>query len=968
MGKIIDTLHLSLTLLRSDKRRLFATSLGLLIATILFAQLLIFTESSRAVIFEEFLEDEQWDYADLSIYTYADISKGEDVNSSLLLNPSTIINQTLNELDLDLKISKHLRTIYSQGFSWVSNKTNWSSCYICACDEDVFLRLEAEESLTAKSKLPGEMEALLITRGYWGEEIDSFASIGDNISFSAWDPDYNSAVPNTSISIVGEMKYEDQMGSQDTQTLLEAVFGYIGDIALVVTEETFIQTYQNFGNKKLDNWIQFSYRELLLYDYSTIDPFSLNEEAHKITLLDNRLQTKFTKANFLYYMDTPIKENMKKFEETILALLMFMLLYSFPLLGIAAFLVVYSYGLVKPQMKQRIGILKTRGASSLQVFLFLGIELVVATGTAVIAGYFIAVPFSGIITRTSGFMDFNKSMIPIRTSFRSFLLVAGFGICLALLLNLRSLVRYSNMEIQEMEVRVEKRLPFWKRTYLDVFLIIIGVLGFILIHIAQRAPDTVPTEFLSIIGVPSPFLLTIGLVLLTTRLFPIFIEKLGNWSWTKFGGLTSLAIKNLVQRKHPATRAVLLITMTLAFGVISLSLPVIISEHERDSLYYELVSDIKISGLSAPNNTLRTILETNYSSDIEEISSYARGQIDSYRNEQSSEPMGIQYEYMSIRILGIDPATFHKVRRDKTDLGTKNSLIELKDALNENNNSVLIHKENMKALKYSIGDNFTIFLPSQKEELPNRSNYKINTAISQEFREYQILDYFSFWPNLYFDRITKDEALWTVYLIMNLSTLETLIQFWQTSWDWYDFQYGYVIKLRDPTKGTEIAAELREITDNKIESFDNEYTSVKEGPQFMFWMAVINSNVIIIAIVSTIAILLFAFMQLIERSKEIGVERTLGMNLKQTAVTFLIETLIILIFGEITGLILGSVLTNYFVMITYLGENIPPIRIIYPAMWLLGGLLILTTFAVLAAAIPAYLATQRQISDILKTE
>ena len=52
----------------------------------------------------------------------------------------------------------------------------------------------------------------------------------------------------------------------------------------------------------------------------------------------------------------------------------FLVLFSLPILGIALFLVIYSFGLIRRQKKRIVGLIRTRGLSSRQVFFILMVE------------------------------------------------------------------------------------------------------------------------------------------------------------------------------------------------------------------------------------------------------------------------------------------------------------------------------------------------------------------------------------------------------------------------------------------------------------------------------------------------------------------------------------------------------------------------------------------------------------------
>ncbi|MFX0150277.1 MAG: FtsX-like permease family protein, partial [Candidatus Hodarchaeota archaeon] len=110
------------------------------------------------------------------------------------------------------------------------------------------------------------------------------------------------------------------------------------------------------------------------------------------------------------------------------------------------------------------------------------------------------------------------------------------------------------------------------------------------------------------------------------------------------------------------------------------------------------------------------------------------------------------------------------------------------------------------------------------------------------------------------------------------------------------------------------------------------------------------------------------FFTYVERGKEIGVERALGMTQFQTVISFLVEATMILAFGIVIGTLTGMYFVTMFLQITQFGESIPPVVVTYPIALLIQMLLGMIVLAGIGTAAPAYLATRKDISRILKVE
>ena len=113
---------------------------------------------------------------------------------------------------------------------------------------------------------------------------------------------------------------------------------------------------------------------------------------------------------------------------------------------------------------------------------------------------------------------------------------------------------------------------------------------------------------------------------------------------------------------------------------------------------------------------------------------------------------------------------------------------------------------------------------------------------------------------------------------------------------------------------------------------------------------------------------MFAFFTYVERGKEIGVERALGMTRFQTAQSFLVEATTILSFGILIGVITGVYFVTMFLQLTQMGETIPPMVVTYPTSLMGQMILGILVVAGIGTVIPAIQATRKDISRILKVE
>jgi ABC-type antimicrobial peptide transport system permease subunit len=179
---------------------------------------------------------------------------------------------------------------------------------------------------------------------------------------------------------------------------------------------------------------------------------------------------------------------------------------------------------------------------------------------------------------------------------------------------------------------------------------------------------------------------------------------------------------------------------------------------------------------------------------------------------------------------------------------------------------------------------------------------------------------------------------------------------------------NYLVKTTSQDHLEETFLEIQNKTNAEVYSPALEYLAYKESFGRSFMLSILNSDLILCAAISVVGVIMFAFFTYVERGKEIGVERALGMTQFQTAQSFLVEALTILSFGTVIGFLTGAYFVTMFLQIMQFGESIPPITVKYPFA-LLGQLIIAILIAAgIGTVAPAILASRKDISRILKVE
>ncbi|MHA2305764.1 MAG: FtsX-like permease family protein [Candidatus Hodarchaeales archaeon] len=739
------------------------------------------------------------------------------------------------------------------------------------------------------------------------------------------------------VSVVGVIEYE------EIQSFLQENFQ-----TETLSKDFIMLTFPDYGLNLVDVLKkQFDYSFVshvigkLFLDPFQIDIYDLPSEKTKFSVLLTDLKNQFkTRNNLVDYIDIyHLQSAMELANSRIEVLKILLFLIDLPVIAISFYLVNYSFNLIKRRKIETIGTIKTRGASNLQIFVFLIVEVIISTIIALLSGLILGSTLVEILLRSINFLDFSGEQIPVLISplLIQNLIVVSFIVILTL--NLASILRYSKMTVFESNQPVENKNPFWKRYYLDVVSTVVGLVGYYIINevgnITTGFEDSplIPLVFL-LLGVPAPFLLFLGSILIIARMFPILIDRIAKFLWLRSGMILAFALVNIVRHKQTATRTVILMTLALSYVIISASLAFSIDESKRLETNYNIGADMRLDGTGILDESTMNLLRNNITG-IRSVSLIVFGYIPSAHN--------IHY----YRFCFVDTETFAETAYfDEKLYGISDSLESLMEIISDNK-SILLYKPNFNGKpKVNINDNFTFSLPNKTLEV------LIN---------YTIVGSFDLWPQFYKYPWAPEDAY---FVIGSLGMFYDLIEPELISIS----NINYIIDLDENYDLALVREGIIHYSGFTLKSAELLYREYEVGIERRFGLSILNSTLLSCVIVSIVGAFMFTLFTYLERSNERGVERALGMTRFQTGVLFTIEGLTILLFGTTIGLATGLINTNFFVFVTQLGRSIPPIIVAYPYGFISSFILFTLIIASISTLLIAYQSTRRDISRVLKVE
>ena len=271
-----------------------------------------------------------------------------------------------------------------------------------------------------------------------------------------------------------------------------------------------------------------------------------------------------------------------------------------PLFILCLFVTNYTFNLFYQKKRQQISTLKSRGSSGYQVFILQLFESLVLGLIAVIVATIASFPTVILSLRTDGLLLFGSlprtAMILPDQNF--YFNVFVFGFLIGFFLNIPVVRKLLKLKPTSHDI-VEQDRPFWKKKYIDVVLVVFGLIGlFFISNLRTYSHFLLINPLLSLMMgifiVFSPLILIIGLIFLLNRSYSFIVPQISKFAWRHFDGVIPLTLNNL-QINFPLTRrTILMLSTTLVLGIILLLFPTLGIYSGRINALYFTGSDITV--------------------------------------------------------------------------------------------------------------------------------------------------------------------------------------------------------------------------------------------------------------------------------------------------------------------------------------------------------------------------------------
>jgi len=619
-------------------------------------------------------------------------------------------------------------------------------------------------------------------------------------------------------------------------------------------------------------------------------------------------------------------EAMKRYQKNTPSLTFLLFAFSVPILGLIVVFVGLVTGLFVGQQKSEMAVLRSRGASRLQVAWIALLQGILLAAVALLCGAVFGVGIAHAIGRAHSFLNFIGAD-GLRVEMTSAVLgygVGGISLILLALFLLPTLDAAANTILSYKRERARLlHVPWWQRYGLDVMMLLPAAYGFWTLNRQTRqaaaGAENIPNPLQNPLLLLVPAVGIFAASLLALRFIPvlmIFIARI--LRATRNVGML-MAARYLSRTPAFYTAPLILLILTLGLSAFTASLAQTLDGQLEKQMYYQAGSDLQVTELGTTANTAAGAGSVYTFPPVEEHlfipGVRAATRVGRYPATTIFSDGAVEGTYLGIDRLSFPEAAFWQDGFAAEPLGA------LMNALGGAPNGVLIPAGLMADKAVQIGDPITVSVKANGQE---------STVL-----KLTVVGAFDLFPSWYPESGTLFVGnLEELYLQAGSEYPHEVWMRTDAGKDPEDVVYavrGYSIMLDEN-------ADQTRLVDTGLNTFVGGWTSAPKNilaqqrrPERQGLFGLLSAGFLAAALMTALGFLLYALFSFRRRFIEMGMLRAIGLSVRQMAGLLAAELASLILLGIGVGTALGVLASRLFVPFLKMGATTqaqyPPFQI-----------------------------------------
>lgn len=647
------------------------------------------------------------------------------------------------------------------------------------------------------------------------------------------------------------------------------------------------------------------------------------------------------------------------------------LLYAFsvPIIGLLLAFIGLVVGLAVGRQRNEIAVLRSRGATAIQIVGIAVLEAFILGAVALGTGIPVSEQISRAIGATKSFLNFtfesNLRVDMTMTTLRFGLVALGVTLVAQVFPSLGA-ARHTIITYKQESARTV-RPPWWQRAWLDILLLIPAGYGAYLLQ--QQGSIVVPGAELTSSPFENPLLFLVpalgalALTLLVLRLLPLLMMAV-SWVASKTNSVGFLLATRYLSRDPGFyTAPLILLILTLSLSAFTASLAQTLDNHLFDQSYYRVGADARLIELGQSTETESGVGGVGGAATGESEAATSGGQTASTSQAEEtitgprwvfvpvsehlkvpeikaaarvgefSASIQAQGEWQEAVLFGVDRIDFPKVAFWRRDFAPA-SLGALMNALAVAPEGIILRREFMVQNRIRVGDEVQMRISNFGQRA------EVTAKVVGE------LDYFPTW----YPETDPEEYLPIVVgnldYIFEVSGGEMPYDVWVSTQPAVDYDK----MLRDLSQHDIVVVDYF--------SAPQRITDEQRRPERQGLFGVLSVGFLASAFLTVLGFFLYALFSFRRRFIELGTLRAIGLSPGQMTTFLAWELAFLILLGLGAGTYLGALISQIFIPSLQVGADVqsmtPPfqVEIAWQAIWriyILFALLFVVALSVLVA-------------------
>ncbi len=592
--------------------------------------------------------------------------------------------------------------------------------------------------------------------------------------------------------------------------------------------------------------------------------------------------------------------------------LLTVLLYAFsvPIMGLLLAFIGLVVGLSVTRQRNEVAVLRSRGATSLQVVGISFLEAMALAGVALGIAYYGSQFVAEVIGSTQTFLNFSQisdlRLVFNANTWRVGAIAVGVTLFAQLLPTIgasrHTIVTYKREQARTLQA------PWWQRSFLDFLLLVPAVYGIYLLRqqgsISTPGPLTGATLFENPLLFLVPALGLFALTLVSLRFLPYFMEAL-SWLVSRMGGVGMLlAMRHLARNRSIYTAPMVLLVLTLGLSTFTTTLAQALDNHLYDGIYYNVGADARLielgylpeaGGPGGFGGGGAPAADTNQPAawTFVPVSEHLRAEEiqGATRVADFEAQVQLQGDWRTVQYRGVDRLDFPRVAFWRRDFAPA-TLGALMNSLALENSGVLMNREFMRRNTIEVGD--TVRMRFVRYGLRGETDMKVLGEI------------------FYFPGWYPEEG---PIVIGNLDYLFELMG--------GQFPYDVLVRTVPGTDFEKVQRELYAYDINVMNVYSARQRIAKEQslPQRQGLFGVLSVGFIASGILTILGFLLYTLFSFRRRFVELGTLRAIGLSRRQMTMFLAWELAFLIGVGMGVGTLLGTSMSTAFIPYLQVGTS-----------------------------------------------